>query len=44
MLLGDAHFRLSQYKEAVDAYEQALKLEPANSSAKSGLSLASKRM
>jgi tetratricopeptide (TPR) repeat protein len=44
VLLGDAHFRLSQYKEAVDAYEQALKLEPANSSAKSGLSLASKRM
>jgi cytochrome c-type biogenesis protein CcmH/NrfG len=44
VLLGDAHFRLSQYKEAADAYEQALKIEPTNPSAKSGLALASKRM
>ena len=44
VLLGDAHFRLSQYKEAARAYEQALKLDPDNASAKSGLALATKRM
>jgi len=44
VLLGDAHFRLAHYKEAAKAYEDALKLDPANASAKSGLALATKRM
>jgi serine/threonine protein kinase len=44
VLLGDAHFRLSHYQEAVSAYTQALRIDPENSSAKSGLALASKRM
>jgi eukaryotic-like serine/threonine-protein kinase len=44
VLLGDAHFRLARYKEAAKAYEEALKLDPGNASAKSGLALANKRM
>jgi tetratricopeptide (TPR) repeat protein len=44
VLLGDAHFRLARYKEAARAYEDALKLDPGNASAKSGLALANKRM
>jgi serine/threonine protein kinase len=44
VLLGDAHFRLSHYKEAAKAYEDALKIDPLNASAKSGLALATKRM
>ena len=44
VLLGDAHFRLARYKEAAKAYEDALKLDPSNASAKSGLALANKRM
>ena len=44
VLLGDAHFRLAHYKEAVKAYEEALKIDPANTSAKSGLALATKRL
>ena len=44
VLLGDAHFRLSHYQDAVSAYTQALRIDPQNSSAKSGLALASKRM
>jgi hypothetical protein len=44
VLLGDSHFRLSHYKEAAKAYEDALKLDPGNASAKSGLALAHKRM
>jgi serine/threonine protein kinase len=44
VLLGDAHFRLSQYQDAATAYAQALRMDPQNSSAKSGLALASKRM
>ena len=44
VLLGDAHFRLNDYPAAVTAYEQALRLEPGNPSAKSGLALANKRM
>ena len=44
VLLGDAHFRLARYKEAAKAYEDALKIEPDNASAKSGLALATKRM
>jgi eukaryotic-like serine/threonine-protein kinase len=44
VLLGDAHFRLGQYKEAAQAYADALKLEPDNASAKTGLALAQKRM
>ena len=44
VLLGDAHFRLSHYKEAAQAYGDALKLDPNNASAKSGLALATKRM
>ena len=44
VLLGDAHFRLARYKEAAKAYEEALKIDPANASAKSGLALANKRM
>ena len=44
VLLGDAHFRLARYKEAAKAYEDALKIDPANPSAKSGLALANKRM
>ncbi|HEX2657596.1 MAG TPA: tetratricopeptide repeat protein, partial [Polyangia bacterium] len=44
VLLGDAHFRLNEYPAAATAYEQALRLEPENPSAKSGLALASKRM
>ena len=44
VLLGDAHFRLNQFKEAAKAYEAALKLDPQNASARSGLALATKRM
>jgi serine/threonine protein kinase len=44
VLQGDAHFRLSQFKEAARAYEAALKIDPMNASAKSGLALANKRM
>jgi serine/threonine protein kinase len=44
VLLGDAHFRLSHYKEAAKAYGDALKIDPSNASAQSGLSLATKRM
>ncbi len=44
VLLGDAHFRLNQFKEAAKAYENALKLDPKNPSARSGLALANKRM
>ncbi len=44
VLLGDSHFRLGQYKEAAKAYEGALKMDPDNASAKTGLSLAQKRM
>jgi serine/threonine-protein kinase len=44
VLLGDAHFRLARYREAARAYEDALKLDPGNASAKSGLALANKRM
>jgi serine/threonine protein kinase len=44
VLLGDAHYRLSHYKEAAKAYGDALKIEPNNTSAKSGLALATKRM
>ena len=44
VLLGDAHFRLNQFKEAAKAYESALKLDPNNASARSGLVLANKRM
>jgi serine/threonine protein kinase len=44
VLLGDAHFRLAHYKEAAKAYEEALKIDPGNASAKSGLALANKRM
>jgi tetratricopeptide (TPR) repeat protein len=44
VLLGDAYFRLNQYKDAAKAYEQALKLDPKNVSAKAGLAAASKRM
>jgi serine/threonine-protein kinase len=44
VLLGDAHFRLARYKEAAKAYEDALKIDPGNASAKSGLALATKRM
>jgi len=44
VLLGDAHFRLSHFQDAAAAYGQALRLEPDNQSAKSGLALASKRM
>jgi serine/threonine protein kinase len=44
VLLGDAHFRLNQFKEASKAYQDALKLDPNNASARSGLALANKRM
>jgi eukaryotic-like serine/threonine-protein kinase len=44
VLLGDAHFRLARYREAARAYEEALKIDPTNASAKSGLALATKRM
>jgi serine/threonine-protein kinase len=44
VLLGDAHFRLNHFKEAARAYEEALKADPDNASAKSGLALANKRM
>jgi serine/threonine protein kinase len=44
VLLGDAHFRLHQYQEAAKAYEDALKVDPNNASARSGLALANKRM
>jgi serine/threonine protein kinase len=44
VLLGDAHFRLNQFKEAAKAYEDALKIDPRNASARSGLALANKRM
>ncbi|HEX4405515.1 MAG TPA: serine/threonine-protein kinase [Polyangia bacterium] len=44
VLQGDANFRLNHFKEAAAAYQAALKLDPGNASAKSGLSLANKRM
>ncbi len=44
VLLGDAFFRLNQYKDAAKAYGEALKLDPKNVSAKTGLDAASKRM
>jgi cytochrome c-type biogenesis protein CcmH/NrfG len=44
VLLGDAHFRLNHFKEAAKAYEDALKIDPGNASARSGLVLAKKRM
>ena len=44
VLQGDANFRLSHFKEAAKAYEDALRLDPGNASAKSGLTLANKRM
>jgi tetratricopeptide (TPR) repeat protein len=44
VLLGDAYFRLNHFKEAAHAYEDALKIEPENASAKGGLVLANKRM
>jgi serine/threonine-protein kinase len=44
VVLGDAHFRLSRYQEAVTAYEQALRLDPRNASARTGLALAGKRL
>jgi eukaryotic-like serine/threonine-protein kinase len=44
VLLGDAYFRLNQYKDAAKAYGEALKLDPKNVSAKAGLAAASKRM
>ena len=44
VLLGDAYFRLNQYKDAAKAYDDALKLDPKNVSAKTGLAAASRRM
>ena len=44
VLLGDAHFRLSHFQDAAAAYGQALRLDPDNTSARSGLALASKRL
>jgi len=44
VLLGDAHFRMNEFPAAVTAYQQALRLDPGNSSAKSGLALANKRL
>ena len=44
VLLGDAYFRLNQYKDAAKAYGQALELDPKNVSAKTGLAAASRRM
>ena len=44
VLLGDAYFRLNQYKDAAKAYDEALKLDPKNVSAKTGLAAASRRM
>jgi tetratricopeptide (TPR) repeat protein len=44
VLLGDAYFRLNQYKDAAKAYGEALKLDPKNVSAKAGLAAASRRM
>ena len=44
VLLGDAHFRMNDFPAAVTAYRQALRLDPENSSAKSGLALANKRL
>jgi cytochrome c-type biogenesis protein CcmH/NrfG len=44
VLLGDSYFRLNHFKEAARAYEDALKIEPENASAKGGLALANKRM
>jgi tetratricopeptide (TPR) repeat protein len=44
VLLGDAYFRLNQYKDAAKAYGEALKLDPKNVSAKTGLAAASRRM
>ncbi|HVZ73758.1 MAG TPA: protein kinase, partial [Polyangia bacterium] len=44
VLQGDAQFRLSHFKEAAQAYGDALKLDPGNAGAKSGLALANKRM
>jgi hypothetical protein len=44
VLQGDANYRLNHFKEAAKAYQDALKLDPTNASAQSGLALANKRM
>jgi len=44
VLLGDAHFRMNEFPAAVTDYQAALRLDPDNSSAKSGLALANKRL
>ena len=44
VLLGDAHFRMNEFPAAVTDYQAALRLDPDNSRAKSGLALANKRL
>jgi tetratricopeptide (TPR) repeat protein len=44
LLLGDAYFKLQKYDEAKRAYDGALRLDPANDTARRGLELASRRL
>jgi tetratricopeptide (TPR) repeat protein len=44
LLLGDAYFKLEKYAEAKKAYDQALRLDPRNDTARRGLELASRRL
>ncbi len=44
ILLGDAYFKLQQYGDAKKAYEEALKIDPKNDTARHKLELASRRM
>jgi serine/threonine-protein kinase len=43
LLLGDAYFKLEKYDQAKAAYDEVLKLDPANGTARRGLELASRR-
>jgi eukaryotic-like serine/threonine-protein kinase len=44
LLLGDAYFKLEKYAESKKAYDQALRLDPRNDTARRGLELASRRL
>ncbi|MGB8294365.1 MAG: tetratricopeptide repeat protein, partial [Polyangia bacterium] len=43
VVLGDAYFRLERYPEARQAYEDALKLDPDNRTARQNLNLVQRR-
>ncbi len=44
ILLGEAHFKLGHYADAVKAYEGALKMAPNNARAQQGLEISKRRM